>query len=170
MMIGITGTPGTGKSSIAEELRKRGYNVVALTSTIEPYIIEKDRERDTLVIDEERWAREFPNLEGYVEGHLAHLLTCDRIVILRCRPDVLASRLRNRGYSEEKVLENVEAEACDVILIETLEAYHDSQVLEIDTTNQDIPMCAGVIEKFSQGEIAPSFGSTDWSDFLGVSV
>lgn len=170
MMIGITGTPGTGKSSIAQELQKRGHNVVSLTATVEPYILEKDRVRDTLVIDEERWAREFPHIEGFVEGHLAHLLTCDRIVILRCRPDILGTRLRNRGYSEAKVLENLEAEACDVILIETLEAHHDSRVLEIDTTCQDVMECAGLIEKFSRGEIPPSSGSTDWSDFLGVSI
>lgn len=170
MMIGITGTPGTGKSSIASELRKRGNVVVALTSTVEPYILGEDRERDTRIIEEERWALEFPRIEGFVEGHLAHLLMCDLIVLLRCRPDVLSSRLKSRGYSEAKVLENVEAEACDVILIETLDAYDDSRVLEIDTTDMDIPGCVGLIEQFSRGEIPPSSGSIDWSLYLGETL
>lgn len=167
MMIGITGIPGCGKSSVARALRARGRHVVDLASTITPYILERDEERDTLVIDEERWAREFPNVDGYVEGHLAHLLPCDLIVVLRCRPDVLASRLRARGYKEAKVLENVEAEALDVTLIETLEEFRRDQVREIDTTDADVDGVVGTIEGFAAGEIPPSFGFIDWSGYLG---
>jgi len=170
MMIGITGTPGTGKSSISQELRSRGHYVVSLTSTFNPYILEMDTKRDTLIIDEELWASEFARVEGFVEGHLAHLLACDLIVVLRCRPDVLAQRLRGRGYMEEKVRENVEAEALDVTLIETLEVYQKNQVLEIDTTEQDVSGCAGMIEKFVRGEVPSSFGSIDWSEYLGVTL
>ena len=170
MMIGITGTPGTGKTTVADELRARGHGVLALTSTVAPYILGKDDERDTEVIDEERWAREFIAIDGFVEGHLAHLLPCDRIIVLRCRPDVLAARLRERGYPEAKVTENVEAEALDVILIETLEDYQDEQVLEIDTTDADIPGCAGMIEEFARGSIPSSFGYTDWSGYLGETL
>ncbi|MCU0632597.1 MAG: adenylate kinase family protein [Methanolinea sp.] len=166
MMIGITGTPGTGKSGVAHELRARGHPVIALSDTIAPYILERDEARDTLIIDEERWAREFAKVEGFVEGHLAHLLPCDRIVVMRCRPDVLASRLRGRGYGEAKIVENVEAEALDVVLIETLEEYQKDQVLEIDTTDRDTKDCAGMIEKFAKGNIPPSFGSIDWSAYL----
>lgn len=170
MMIGITGTPGTGKSSIAGELRARGHQVLTLSTTIEGYILEKDRERDTLVIDEERWAEEFVKVEGFVEGHLAHILPCDLIVVLRCRPDILAQRLRKRGYNESKVLENVEAEALDVTLIETLEEYSRDQVLEIDTTELGIGGCADLIEGFARGEIPSSFGMIDWSGYLGEAV
>jgi adenylate kinase len=168
MMCGITGTPGTGKTSVGGELRKRGHPVLSLSDTVRGYILERDEIRDTLVIDEEAWARDFVPVEGFVEGHLAHLLPCDRIVVLRCRPDVLADRLRRRGYREEKTRENAEAEALDVILIETLEVFLQDQVLEIDTTGRIIPDCAGMVEQFARGEIPASFGFIDWSAYLEV--
>jgi broad-specificity NMP kinase len=74
MMCGITGTPGTGKTSVGGELRKRGHPVLSLSDTVRGYILERDEIRDTLVIDEEAWARDFVPVEGFVEGHLAHLL------------------------------------------------------------------------------------------------
>ncbi|MDD1715382.1 MAG: adenylate kinase family protein [Methanolinea sp.] len=168
MMYGITGIPGTGKTTIAAELRKRGHPVLDLKTTIQGYVLEQDPIRDTLVIDEERWIREFPRVEGFVEGHLAHLLPCDRIIILRCRPDVLAGRLAARGYSDAKTAENVEAEALDVVLIEALEEYRQDQVLEIDTTGRSVSDCADTIERFVRGVIPPSFGQIDWSGYLEV--
>ena len=45
-------------------------------------------------------------VDGIVEGHLAHLLPCDRVVVLRCRPDILRERLAPRDYPEEKIAEN----------------------------------------------------------------
>ncbi|NMA11157.1 MAG: AAA family ATPase, partial [Methanomicrobiales archaeon] len=51
MMTGITGTPGTGKTSVAAELERRGHTVVRLTDTVRPYVIEEDRDRQTLVVD-----------------------------------------------------------------------------------------------------------------------
>ena len=72
MMWGITGTPGTGKTSTGDILAQRGYHVVYLTDTVEPYQVGKDAERDTMVIDVERWAEEFSRVDGIVEGHLAH--------------------------------------------------------------------------------------------------
>ncbi|MFA5614406.1 MAG: adenylate kinase family protein, partial [Methanoculleus sp.] len=115
MMIGITGTPGTGKTSVAAELARRGYRVAHLTDTVRPYIIEEDRDRRVPVVDVDRWAAEFEPIDGIVEGHLAHYLPCDRVVVLRCRPYALRQRLSTRNYSPAKVRENVEAEALDVL-------------------------------------------------------
>lgn len=167
MICGITGTPGTGKSSIAGALAQRGSPVLHLSETISSYIIEVDQERDTRVIDEERWAREFSRFNGFVEGHLAHLLPCDRIIILRCRPDVLMDRLRRRGYPEEKVRENALAEALDVILIETLESFSPEQVYELDTTDKSIAECSMIADQFARGQVKASFGAIDWSDYIG---
>ena len=166
MMCGITGTPGTGKSSVADELARRGYPVVRLEETIGGYVIGEDAKRDTRIIDEDRWAGEFTPVEGIVEGHLAHLLPCDRVVILRCRPDVLLDRLRSRGYSEGKCRENAEAEALDVCLIETLERHASKQVLELDTTGMTPARAADIIVDFLEGRIPASHGRIDWSDYL----
>ncbi|MDD1705433.1 MAG: adenylate kinase family protein [Methanoregulaceae archaeon] len=168
MMCGITGTPGTGKTSVANELARQGSPVLHLSETISGYIIEKDQERDTLIIDEEGWAGSFIPFSGFVEGHLAHLLPCDRIVVLRCRPDILIQRLKKRGYGEEKIRENALAEALDVILIETVDSFSPEQVYELDTTDKSTTECAMITDRFAKGEIQASFGAIDWSSYTGM--
>ncbi len=166
MMVGITGVPGTGKSSVALELERRSQPVVRLVDLVGSYVCEEDVERMTAVVDEERLAEEFPPLDGFVEGLLAHFLPCDRVVVLRCRPDVLRERLEKRGYPKAKIDENVEAEALDVILIETVERHPPDHILEIDTTTLTPADAADRIEGFLEGAIAPSFGTLDWSEYL----
>ncbi|HVP95403.1 MAG TPA: adenylate kinase family protein [Methanoregulaceae archaeon] len=166
MMCGITGTPGTGKSSVAEELACRGYRAVHLSDTTTGFVLEKDEGRDTLVIDEEAWISSFTPVEGVVEGHLAHLLPCEIVIILRCRPDELSRRLSARGYNEMKIRENYEAEALDVILIETLEIHPADHIYEIDTTFRTVSECACLVEQFIKGELPPTYGSIDWSAYL----
>jgi adenylate kinase len=168
MMCGITGTPGTGKSMIGNELARRGHTVVHLTATVGPYVIGEDEERDARIIDVDRWAAEFNPVNGFVEGHMAHLLPCDRIVVLRCRPDELRLRLSQRKYREIKIRENADAEALDVCLIETVEEFEPSQILELDTTGCDALWCADRIEGFARGEIPADFGHIDWSGYFEV--
>ena len=168
MMCGITGTPGTGKSAIAAELARRGHTVVHITDIVQPYVIGDDDERDTQVIDVDRLVDEFAPVDGFVEGHFAHLLPCDRIVVLRCRPDELEQRLANRSYHVEKIRENMDAEALDVCLVETVEAYSPGKILELDSTGREPAWCADQIEGFVRGEIPASFGTIDWSMYLEV--
>jgi len=168
MMCGITGTPGTGKSMVGEELFRRGHTVVHISDTIGPYVSGTDEQRDARIIDVDRWAAEFVPVDGFVEGHLAHLLPCDRIVVLRCRPDVLKNRLSLRKYRVEKIWENTDAEAMDVCLIETVDEYEPYQIFELDTTVHDVPYCADQIERFVKGAIPSGFGTIDWSVFLEV--
>jgi adenylate kinase len=54
MMCGITGTPGTGKSMIGEELSRRGHTVIHLTTTVGQYVSGEDEERDARIIDVDR--------------------------------------------------------------------------------------------------------------------
>jgi len=169
-MCGITGTPGTGKSMIGEELARRGHRVVHLTETVGPYVVGDDEERDAQIVDVDRWAAEFVPVDGFVEGHFAHLLPCDRVIVLRCRPDELKVRLAQRKYRDAKIRENAEAEALDSCLIETVEEHDPSHILEIDTTGRDAPYCAGRIEQFVRGEIPPDFGHIDWSSYLETAL
>jgi adenylate kinase len=166
MMIGITGTPGTGKSAVATELRYRGFLVIDLKTTVTPYIVKQDPVRKVDEVDVNAWANAFSDVEGYVEGALAHFLGCDKIVVLRCRPDVLRGRLSLRDYSMTKITENCQAEALDVILSEIADMYASEQVYEIDTTNRDVVSVADLVVLFADDEISASFGTIDWSEFL----
>lgn len=166
MMYGITGTPGTGKSSVGALLSQRGYSVVHLVDTILPYIIERDEERETAVVDEERWACEFVPVDGFVEGHLAHYLPCDLIIVLRCRPDILEMRLQSRGYTWPKVQENSESEAMDLILCETVARFGEHQIHEIDTTFITVQDVTDCVERVIQGIDDCSFGTIDWSEYV----
>ena len=168
MMCGITGTPGTGKSFIGDELARRGHKVVHLTDTIHPYITGDDEQRDTQIFDDERWAAEFVPVDGFVEGHFAHLLPCDRIVVLRCRPDELKKRLEQRKYPASKIMENADAEALDDCLIETVGLHNAANIFELDTTGNDPVFCADQIEGFVARKIPAQFGTLDWSGFLEV--
>ena len=64
----------------------------------------------------------------------------------------LRKRLAQRKYPEKKIRENADAEALDVCLIETVEAFGPLQILEIDTTGHDAAYSAGLIEGFVRGD------------------
>ncbi len=164
MMVGIAGTPGTGKTAVGDVLARRGRRVVRVAETIAPFVLaEEDGVRE---VDEEAWAAAFVPVDGYVEGGLAQFLPCDRLVILRCRPDVLRERLEMRGYAPAKVAENVEAEALDVVLFEALELHPPEHLLELETTARSPNETADLVEAFADGRLPPSHGIFDFSGFL----
>ena len=164
MMVGIAGTPGTGKTAVGDALARRGHRVVRVAETIAPFVIaEEDGVRE---VDEAAWAAAFAPIDGYVEGGLVQFLPCDRLAILRCRPDVLRGRLEARGYPPEKVGENVEAEALDVVLCEALEHLPPEHLLEIETTSRSAEETADLVEAFAGGRLVPSHGAFDFSGYL----
>ena len=92
MIIAITGTPGTGKTSVASILKKKGFIVVDLNKLAfdNDFIIGLDKERNSRIVDVKKLDRYikkkfFDKDIVFVEGHVAHLLNCiDKIIILRC--------------------------------------------------------------------------------------
>jgi len=163
-MVGIAGTPGTGKTAVGDTLARRGERVVRVADTVAPFVVAE--EEGVREVDEEAWVAAFEPVDGYVEGGLAHLLPCDRVVILRCRPDVLRRRLEARGYPAAKVRENLEAEALDLVLCEALELHPPDRLLEIETTARSAEETADLVAAFVEGRIPPSHGSFDFSGFL----
>jgi adenylate kinase len=84
---------------------------------------------------------------------------------------VLRERLQKRNYSAEKIQENLEAEALDIILCESAE-WCDN-VFEIDTTSQPVEKTLSDILNILDGlvrgrerELADRYrpGSVDWSE------
>ena len=171
-LIAITGTPGTGKTSVSAELRNRGYTVIDINEHLRRHNLlgEKDVPRDTYNVDMEALnesLEEYRSIPGNVllDSHLAHECDCSRIIVLRCKPSVLAERLRARGYSEAKVRENVQAEVLDVILCEATDS--DIPVNEIDCTEGTPSDAVDFIERILNGETEICLpGSVDWSGEL----
>ncbi len=137
----LTGTPGTGKSTLARMLQDQGLNVLEIETFcrirgIYSYI----ENGETLVIDESQLAHALDAFLGgevnlILVGHLSHNLTePTSVIVLRTRPSVLERRLASKGWPSRKISENVEAEALDIILSEALRM-HGPKVSEIDTTN-----------------------------------
>ena len=162
MLIALTGTPGTGKSTVAAELARRGYRITAANDTIGPYITGDDPGRDARIVDTDRWREEFLVSDGIIEGHLSHLLPADRIIILRCHPGTLKERLIRRGYHAEKIRENVEAEMLDVVLVEALQEHTPEKIYEIDVTVMSVDEAADLIGRIIAGEATPGHGTVDW--------
>jgi adenylate kinase len=97
------------------------------------------------------------------EGHLSHFLPVEAVIVLRTSPAVLQERLASRGWPPEKVRENMEAEACDVILIEATEL--ERTVYEVDTTAKSPAFVARDIQRIMSGDTADYLpGKTDWSE------
>ncbi|MEM2943951.1 MAG: adenylate kinase family protein [Methanomassiliicoccales archaeon] len=172
MVIAITGTPGTGKTSVASLLRARGYDIIEIDQIVRSagLISGYDEERGSAEIDidglSEAVRSAISNKGTILVGHLAHLIDpslLELIIILRCKPSILEKRLRNLGWKEEKILENVEAEACDVILIESLE--QSDSVFEIDTSTKTPDEVATCVLEILAGEREKyAYGNIDWSE------
>lgn len=68
------------------------------------------------------------------------------VVVLRRSPTELLRELRKRGYSEEKVLENVEAELLGLVYAEALRIYGRSRVSQVNASSRSLEGVAGLVE------------------------
>lgn len=165
MYIALTGTPGTGKTTVARLLP---YKVIDINALVKDGLnFGLDPCRGCLEADMEGLGRRLKEQDSeelcILEGHFSHHFA-DWSIVLRLNPAVLRLRLEARGYSHEKTLENLEAEALDVILVEAVEKCH--RVDEIDTTGKMPSEVANLVMKIIEGEIDLPPGQVDWMDYF----
>ncbi len=141
----ISGTPGTGKTTIAIMLEQKGFPVVYVNELIKENQLytEIDEERDCVIVDDEKLLGTLNDLVKQnehihpliLEGHLAEvdqdlLLHC---FVCRCSIRELRTRLEERSYSAGKIEENVQAEIMEEILNDMLFLFGEKYVSIIDT-------------------------------------
>lgn len=109
-----------------------------------------------------------------IEGHLSHLCNIEdnidtktdfKVIVLRLNPDILQNRLTSRNYSEEKIHENLEAEALAVCSVEAYEN-HGKNVNEIDTTNLEIKDVLKIVEDILFNKKEFPVGNVDFMQWI----
>ena len=167
----ITGTPCVGKTTLAGRLKGRLIKINDLAID-NGFVLGTDAEKGYRVIDIERLSRHVSGLAEsssetlIFEGHLSHLCDgADKVIVLRVHPDILKGRLEERGYSESKIAENLEAEALGVCTAEAYEKYAD-RVYELDITGLSVDEASGLIaDVIENGGDYPA-GSVDFMEWL----
>jgi len=165
VLVAVTGTPGTGKSSVCGILARRGYHVVDLDAAAAEMGLTEAGEDGTVLVDVEALARglHVSTKVAFLKGHYAHRMPANLIVVLRCHPEELWRRLAARGWPVAKVRENVEAEAIDVILQEAVA--QGPPVFEVDTTAKPAEAAATEVLDVLRGTVAGHEpGRRDWSE------
>lgn len=172
--IAVSGTPGTGKSSFAKRLsEKLDCKLVDLNEIIEKAKIYETDPDGTKIVDPQDLREAFEEVVGkeevdrVVDGLLSYLLSSDQVtevVVLRTKPGVLKIRLEEREYPDEKIRENLEAEALGTVLGETIQKHGFENAYEIDTTERGVDEAVDLFLSALKEEKSLAPGSVDWME------
>ncbi len=173
-IIGISGTPGVGKSSIARALARRlGVPHVDLSKEVieRKLYMDFDSERGSYIIDEDavrKFLRStYEEVGPYVlESHYAEIAPKDiveLVVVIRLDPAKLIDRLLARGWPMKKIAENVEAELLSISTLNAIDELGEELVVEVNATDRSIDEVVEEINDILFGLRPAALGHTiDW--------
>lgn len=134
-MIGVCGTPGTGKKTVSPIVAKlMGLTAPISINSLAP---RGEAEVDTAFLRRKLLRLDPPRavLFGHLLPHVLRKSEVAFVAVLRCEPAVLRERLVGRGYPRAKVTANVEAELIGAVLDECVGRFGSDLVREYDTTS-----------------------------------
>ncbi|MDO8554456.1 MAG: AAA family ATPase [Candidatus Micrarchaeota archaeon] len=160
MIIEITGTPGTGKSSVAkltkEKLSAQLIDIKKIVNRKKIFKKSKGEKEVDIKKLQKKIREEITKSSDLkplsptivIEGHLACELKipADYIFVLRCIPNILEKRLKKRKYSQKKINENLLAEMLDYCTqrAETNKKTF-TKIIEIETADRSINQVVTII-------------------------
>jgi len=168
-----------GKTSISNLLAsKLNAEVISVGELVkkENLHLGWDDERKTLIADLEAVSKRIKDIIKskrktlIIEGHYAvHVVPPEKVnlvFVLRRNPEDLKKTLENRGYSQEKIKENLAAEILDVCLFDAVNIYGVEKVCEIDTTAKKPHEVIEEILSIAKGKKKLEVGIIDWLGML----
>ena len=145
-VIAITGTPGTGKTTLGRKMaREKGCKYVDVTKLVKENKLydSYDRKKKAYDVDVKKLNRFLIKMILsetqkktkclLIDSHMSHYLPSryvDLCIVTKTDLKTLKKRLEKRGYSKSKVRENMDAEIFDVCLQEAKEEGHKIRVLK----------------------------------------
>ena len=166
----LTGTPGTGKSTVARHLQTSCNIPVLEINTIvkeNELFLGYDHRRETLIIDEQavntyllKYLKTIAAI--CIVGHFIEftaLKSAQLVFVLRCEPFTLRMRLQKRGYAADKINENIDAEIMQVCLEEGRVFFKEAIIQEVDATKRDSlevaqEICAQINARWNLNDIS----------------
>ena len=172
----FTGTPCVGKTSVARQLSSslQALYVNLTDLALKEKIIQgKDKQRNSIVVDEERMKKRLKELitksreeNVVVDGHYAANVVPTSLVslvfVLRRDPVELRKLMEQSGFSEKKLRENLASEILDVCLVDALNVVGRRKVCEVDTTGRSVEDVAHEIMLLLDNPGNCQVGIVDW--------
>ncbi len=144
MIIAVTGTPGTGKTTLSKKLAKAlNYTYLDVNKVIGEHNLkgEYDRSKRCYIIDIDKLNKVLiqmikqANKEKtsiIIDSHLSHYLPkkyINQCIVTKTDLKILKKRLEKRGYNQAKVRENLDSEIFDICLNEAKENKHKIKIV-----------------------------------------
>ncbi len=142
----VTGTPGTGKTTVAKRTAKeKGCKYFDINGIIKKKKLYEsyDRKMKAFDVDTKKLNKFLVELIAeekkkktkciVLDSHLTHYLPAtyvDLCIVTKTELKRLKKRLEKRGYSKAKVRENLDAEIFDICLNEAKEEGHKIKIIE----------------------------------------
>ncbi|MEM0088096.1 MAG: adenylate kinase family protein [Thermofilum sp.] len=147
MAIVVTGTPGVGKTTVAQELAKRlgliYINLAELVISKKLYLYFDDSLKSYVVdvIKCRSYLSEVLSCREVLDTHVLDAIPPEKtriVIVLRLNPLELKKRLQLRGYSGRKLSENVESEVLGVVLSDAVSIFGENSVCEVDASGKSV--------------------------------
>ena len=133
----ITGSPGTGKTTLSNQLPAEQFDCYTIEQIATELGCIEHSAGDLIITTDSlsEWKYEGDKI-AIIEGHLSHHCAVDALILLRCHPRELKRRLSCRdGYDATKIQNNIEWEMIAGIWTELIDLHPGLPILEMDTTN-----------------------------------
>src|SRR3989344_3962120 len=155
----ISGAPATGKTTLAEIIRKKlHFHRIDINKIVKEHELceEHDEARGCNVIDTKKLNKIIIEIiknskkNVVIDSHFIHHLQkkyVDLCIITHCDLKILKQRLEKRRYSKAKVRENLDAEIFDTCLIEAQEHGHSVMVVDTSKKTKEREMINAIKEK-----------------------
>jgi len=167
MSLVITGNPGVGKHTVSKLLAKKlDYEILDINKiALKSFNVKKSS--GTIDVDTKKLKNTIKKIitkKSLVVGHLApYVLTKSQVkavIILRKNPYSLISVYKERKYTRQKMIENLDSEILGVIAYDSIKKFGKNNVYQIDTTKKTLAEIVKKIQSIFENDFKQD--KVDW--------